>query len=329
MDSFERYLEDYAVWHEVSGHSAKTITWYQGMLGTFHRWLLAHDRPVQVTKITIADVRAFLHSEQARTEKHVDHPFNITRAGKLSDRTIHGYARAIRAFWHWLLDEGYIATNPMVKLKPPKLEQRFKEVLSVPEMERLFAEINPQSFLGSRVYAMLALLYDTGIRIGELSGLDLADVDWGEQQLRVFGKGKEERFVPFSAVTHRILRKYTEYRETWAPKDQEALFITSEGRRLDRHAASAVIKRLGQRAGIPRLHAHLLRHSAAVAALMNGADQFALKRILGHKQLSTTDGYVDYAREHLAEQHRRFSPMARVNERRVRMRPPAGKRRRA
>ncbi len=87
---------------------------------------------------------------------------------------------------------------------------------------------------------------------------------------------------------------------------------------MTRDAVTHAFRRLGRRADIPRLHPHLLRHSAAVAAIMNGANQFELKRILGHSTLSTTDGYMDYAQQHLAQQHRRFSPMSQVNERRLR-----------
>ena len=87
-----------------------------------------------------------------------------------------------------------------------------------------------------------------------------------------------------------------------------------DGTRLTAHAVTLAIKRLRKRAGIPRLHPHLFRHSAAVAYIMNGGDQFGLKRIFGHEQLSTTDGYMDYAQQHLAHQHKRFSPMAKVTE---------------
>ena len=162
---------------------------------------------------------------------------------------------------------------------------------------------------------------------GELCGLDVGDVDWGGYQVRVMGKGRKERLVPFSPATHRALRKYLMLREPFALDGNEALFISAEGQRLTRDALTHAVKRLSQRVQIPRLHPHLLRHSAAVAAIMNGADQFALKRILGHSQLSTTDQYVDYAQAHLAERHKQFSPMARVNERRVKAVPKARKRR--
>jgi site-specific recombinase XerD len=313
----ERLLQDYVVWHEVSGHSAKTIRWYRWVLETFARWLTQQGRSTRITEMTIADVRAFLQAEAQRTTIYPGHPTGVERAGQLSDRTLHGYARAIRAFFNWLVNEEYLDKNPLARLRPPKLEKRYKDILSVAEIERLLAELNQRTFLGARMYAMVAVLYDSGLRAGELVQLDIGDVDWSGYQLRVMGKGKKERLVPFSPVTQRALRKYLTLREPYALDGQEALFISARGARLTRDAVSHAVKHLGQRAGIPRLHPHLLRHSAAVAAIMNGANQFELKRILGHAQLATTDGYMDYAQQHLAEQHKRFSPMARVNERRA------------
>ena len=313
----KRLIDEYAVWHEVSGHSPKTITWYRWILGTFRDWLQDNGHPTAVEAIMISHARAFLQAEQQREEHWPDHPLQPAKPVKLSDRTIHGYARALRAFFRWLETEEYLAKNPVAKLKPPKLERRYKAVLSVAEIERLLAALNPKTFLGSRMYAMIALLYDSGLRAGELVGLDVGDVDWAGYQVRVMGKGKKERLVPFSPTTQRALRKYLTLRERYALDGGEELFISTEGHRLTVHGLNQAVKRLGQRAGIPRLHSHLLRHSAAVAAVMNGADQFALKRILGHSQLSTTDVYVDYAEQHLAERYKQFSPMARVNERRA------------
>jgi len=312
-----RLVDEYAVWHEVSGHSPKTIALYRWALGALRTWLVKHDHPTVIDSITIADVRAFLQSEQQRTELYSDHPTSVQRAGKLSDRTIHVYARSIRAFFRWLVEEGRLSTNPMARLKPPKLEKRYKEILNVAEMERLLAELNQRTFLGSRMYAMIALLYDSGLRASELTGINVADIEWGSYQVRVMGKGKQERLVPFSPTTQRALRKYLTLRERFAFDDTEALFINVDGRRLTPGALNQAVKRLGIRAGIPRLHPHLLRHSAAVTMVMNGGDQFALKRILGHSQLSTTDGYMDYAQQHLAERHRQFSPMSKINERRT------------
>ena len=226
-----RIVDEYAVWHEVSGHSPKTIALYRWALGAFRAWLVKHDRPTAIDAITIADVRAFLQSEQQRTELYRSSD-KRTRAGRLSDRTIHVYARSIRAFFHWLVDEGRLSTNPMARLKPPKLEKRYKEILNVAEMERLLAELNPRTFLGSRMYAMIALLYDSGLRASELTGINVGDIEWGSYQVRVMGKGKQERLVPFSPTTQRALRKYLTLRERFAFDDTEALFINVDGRRF-------------------------------------------------------------------------------------------------
>lgn len=314
--NLQRLINDYVVWHEVSGHSAKTIAWYRWVLGTLERWLIANEHSTLITEITLADVRAFLHAETQRETLCPGHVTGVERAGKLSDRTLHCYVRAIRAFFNWLVTEEYLSKNPMKLLKPPKLEQRYKAVLSVSEIERLLSLLNQRTFLGARMYAIIALLYDSGLRAGELSALNLTDVHWSDYHLRVMGKGKKERLVPFSPETHKALRKYLALREPFA-NGSDALFIGADGQRMTRDAVTHAVKRLGKRAGIPRLHPHLLRHSAAVAAIMNGANQFELKRILGHSQLATTDGYMDYAQQHLAQQHRHFSPMSKVTVQRT------------
>ncbi len=210
--NLQRLINEYAVWHEVSGHSHKTIEWYRYVLPTFARWLEAHGRSIHITEITVGDARAFLQAESQRNMVFMNHSTGIERSGKLSDRTLHGYTRGIRAFWNWLVTEDYLTTNSMLKLKPPKLEKRYKEVLSVAEVERLLNQLNQRTFLGARMYAMIALLYDSGLRAGELVGLDLGDVHWGVYQVRVLGKGKKERFVPFSAATSRALRMRAERR---------------------------------------------------------------------------------------------------------------------
>ncbi len=146
----------------------------------------------------------------------------------------------------------------------------------MPEIERLLAELNPRTFHGARMYAMVALMYDSGLRAGELVTLELPDIQWSDYHLRVSGKGKKERVVPFSPATQRALRNYLAQRDGVAGSDQEAVFLNADGGRLTRDAVTHAVKRLGQRAGIPRLHPHLLRHSAAVAAILNGANQFEL-----------------------------------------------------
>ncbi len=305
-------VKDYCAWHKVQNHSQKTIDWYTWNLGKFRAWLVDQGRSTAIEDITVTDARAYLQSEAERTTLNPGLPNE--RTGSLSDRTLHCYARVIRAFFIWLTEEEYLTKNPMRKLSPPKLEERQKEILSRADVEQLLGLCNQRTFLGARMYATIAVLYDCGLRRGELVNLNLDDVDQEHYQLRISSKGKSKRsrLVPFSPVTLHALRKYLKHRSRFADYHMDALFISANGVRIEANPLSQSIKRLGKKAGIPRAHSHLFRHSMAVTSVMNGANQFEIKRILGHKDLSTTDGYMDYAQQHLADQHRRFSPMAQV-----------------
>ncbi len=304
-------IREYLVWHDVSGHSQQTISWYEWTLGKFVTWLRSEGCSTTITDITTADARTFLQVQAQRTTKRRGK--NDEYPGRLSDRTLHCYARVLRAFFRWLTEEEYLDRNPMLKLKPPKLEQRQKEVVDATEVGKLLSICDQRTFLGARMYALIALLYDSGLRIGELCGLNEDDIDWNQYQVRVLGKGKKQRLVPFSPTTHRALRNYVKLREPYADPGNPAFFITIKRTRLLTNPTSQQVKQLGKKVGISRIHPHLLRHSMAVSAVMNGANQFEIKRILGHTQLATTDVYMDYAQQHLAEQHKRFSPMARVD----------------
>jgi hypothetical protein len=103
--NLQRLIDDYVVWHEVSGHSPKTIAWYRWILGTLDRWLRANGRSTRIAEITLADVRAFLHAETHRDTLCPGHVTGVERPGKLSDRTLHCYVRAIRAFFNRLVVE--------------------------------------------------------------------------------------------------------------------------------------------------------------------------------------------------------------------------------
>lgn len=201
-----RMIDEYAVWHEVSGHSKNTIALYRWSLGSFCQWLVANNRPTTINSISVGDARGFLQHEGQRDSNCPPKDNTRSRTTKRSDRSIHIHARSIRAFFNWLVNEEYLDKSPMAKLKPPKLEQKLKEVLSVAEVERLLSQLNPKTFLGSRMYAIIALLYDSGLRAGELCGVDIEHIDWTGYQVRVSGKGKRQRLVPFSAATHKALR---------------------------------------------------------------------------------------------------------------------------
>lgn len=312
---FTQAVHDYSVWHRTSGHTQRTIGFYQQKLGAFHRWLQATGRSTDIESISLADAREFVLAEQQRTVKYSGHPYHNEESGTLSDRTIDSVVRAIKAFWSWLHTEEYISRDPMTRLRRPKLEQRFKEIVGDEDVAHLLRLCNQRSFSGARLYALIAVLYDTGVRAGEVASLNVQDIDLRQYQVRVTrGKARKERLVPFSQATYKAIRRYLVLRDQYVDDPTcDALFITRNRQRMRQNTITQLVKKLGKRAGIPRLHPHLLRHSAAVAYLLNGGDPHSLRRILGHSELSTTDVYTSFAQQHLAQQHAKFSPMSRVD----------------
>ncbi len=321
-------LHDYAIWHETLKHSPETIAWYHNKLSLFFRWLAANNRAMSVTGITIADARAFIHAEGQRTVKCPNHITGVERPGKLSDRTLDTYVRAMRTFWGWLHTEGYISHNPMLRLQRPKMETRFKDVLSPDEVTKLLAACNLRTFTGSRMAALIAILFDCGLRAGEICALDVDDIDLTTYRIHVrHSKSKRHRFVPFSLNTAKLLRRYLTHRNQFiADPDIVPFFVGINRNRMHVGSLCQAIKRHGARAGVQRAHPHLFRHSAAVASLLNGASQFEVQRLLGHSQLSTTGIYMDLAQQHLETRHRQFSPMGKVDTSQQRPHPKLNRR---
>ncbi len=321
-------LNDYCIWHRTVNHSQRTIAWYQHKLGLFHAWLVNQGRSTRIDTITLADAREFILAEQQRTTKYPKHPAHVERLGTLSDRTIDSYVRTIRAFWRWLHSEEYVSRNVMAKLKRPKLEQRYKDVLSPVEVEQLLAACNQSSFLGARMYCLLTVMFDCGLRAGEVVALDVQDVDMHQHIFRVRrSKSRRERLVPFSIKTAKALRKYLVKRaEFMADEACEALFVGKQRDRMVVGALTQVIKRHGVRVGIPRVSPHLFRHSFVTQFLINGGNTSAAGRIAGHSSIEVTDGYAGLVTHHLTALHAAHSPMRDVQERRAAM-PRATKKR--
>jgi site-specific recombinase XerD len=162
------------------------------------------------------------------------------------------------------VDEGWITRNPLEKLRRPRLPKPVIEILSDEEIGRIISSINPKCLFGARLYTIVLLLLDTGIRASELCSLTLEDVHLNEGYIKVFGKGSKERIVPFGNSTKKaLLRWLVTWRDEMAD-GTDALFSTNGGYQLTYKALCKSIKRLGVRNDVPRLHAHLFRHTFAV-----------------------------------------------------------------
>lgn len=217
---------------------------------------------------------------------------------------------ALKVFATWLFEEGYTRTDIFGRLKRPKVGEPVIEVLSDGEVGRIMECINPNTFIGSRNYAIVLVLLDTGISASELCGLTLEHTDIEGGEIKVLGKGKKERYVPFGAGTKRALVRYINMFRP--PSDSEELFLSEDGNALTYNGLKLVIQRLAHKSGVERLHLHLFRHSFAVSWLVGGGDLITLQKMLGHTTVSTTQLYLHLASAHVKVQHERYSPVDRL-----------------
>lgn len=221
---------------------------------------------------------------------------------------------AVRTFGAFLCREGHLEQNPARAVANPKSAPTLPDVLSEREVERLLAFDDP-SAAGSRDRAALELLYATGLRAGELSGLRLDDVDLDQRMLRTVGKGNKERLVPFGAKALLALHEWLRVRpDLLRPGNnaEEALFLGPAGRPLTPDGLRRLLATRLRDVGIERhLTPHALRHSFATHLLDSGADLRAIQELLGHASLATTERYTHLSTRRIQEVYRQAHPRAR------------------
>lgn len=299
----------YEFHNRTEGKSAKTVSWYNQSLGAFEGFLLRTERSVLVDELGEAEVRAFIAYLQTKT-KWSD--VEGAPGERLAGEGIQNRVRALKAFFAWLHREGYTETHRLERLPNFKAARKVVDILTEEEVTRLLRSIDQKNDWGARDYAIVMLMLDSGLRLSEVTGLRTADLELEGGYLKVLGKGNKERIVPFGASTQKALWRYVHHFRPEPPVD-DYFFRTLDGRPMVPDGLRSVVKRLSGMAGIPRLHPHLCRHTFATRYLINGGDVFSLQQILGHTTLEMVGRYVNLASAHVAVQHRKFSPMDRIN----------------
>ena len=217
------------------------------------------------------------------------------------------YISTLRRFYRHLLARGRSTTDPTLKIAMPAKPSRLPKVLSETQVDALLAAPKNETALGLRDRTMLETLYATGLRVSELVGLKLHEVNFDMGVVRVFGKGSKERLVPLGEEAIDWLRRYlAEGRPALLDKRQsDDLFVTTRGAAMSRQAFWQLIKRYALHAGIDpaRLSPHVLRHAFATHLLNHGADLRVVQLLLGHSDISTTQIYTHVARERLKSLH--------------------------
>jgi integrase/recombinase XerC len=218
---------------------------------------------------------------------------------------------ALRALGRYLKREGLIETDPATLAASPKRERKVPAHLSIGEMERLLEMPDVSDPLGCRDRAILELFYASGLRLSELVGLDLDDVNLRARMVRVMGKGAKERLVPFNSATEQSVRAWLAKRAALRGNEEPALFLNFRGARLTGRSVQRLVGRYvslcSTRFGISP---HALRHSFATHLLQRGADLRAIQELLGHVQLSTTQRYTHVNAAQLLDVYRKAHPRA-------------------
>lgn len=235
-----------------------------------------------------------------------------THRGGSTGGSIRRYLSAARSFYRFLLRQSQVSANPFVGIPAPKAARRLPKVLSVEQVENMVSIQHHDSKLAIRDCAILELMYSSGVRLSELVGLDVNDIDFHDGLVRVTGKGSKTRVVPVGSQARRALRKWLELRQTWLKGSKTALFVGQQGRRL---GPRAIQKRLEhwaktQLPGTP-VHPHMLRHSFASHLLESSADLRAVQELLGHSDISTTQIYTHVDFQQLARVYDAAHPRAR------------------
>jgi integrase/recombinase XerD len=288
----ERYID--AMWME-KGLSDNSLSSYRRDLRQFHDWL-ATNKGSSILRADRSALQAYLGAR--------------LRQGQ-SPRSTARFMSCVRGFYHYLLREGRITVDPTLDVDSPKLGRPLPKSLSEQDVERLLQAPDLDVALEFRDRTMLEMLYACGLRVTELTSLQLVQVSINQGVVRVFGKGSKERLVPMGEEALLWLRRYMAGPRAELLKGipSDVVFPSRRGRQMTRQTFWYRIKIYALRAGIRQeLSPHTLRHAFATHLLNHGADLRVVQLLLGHSDLSTTQIYTHVAKQRMQELHSRHHP---------------------
>lgn len=288
----EKYIEKFMRYLEIEkNYSKHTILNYKLDLQDFKKFVGDTD----LDKVDYLALRKYLA---------------VLKEKNLATRTVGRRLSALRSFFKFLIRDGLLKTNPILILSSPKLEKHLPAFMTEEEVTRLIEAAFPKNELdelGLRNRAILETFYSTGMRISELVGLSLNDIDFIGGIIKVMGKGRKERIVPIGETATGAIRKYLDKRK----KQADALFLNKNGKRITARGVRGVVGKYIRRVGIRQgVSAHTLRHSFATHLLNRGADLRTVQELLGHANLSTTQIYTHLTTEKLKSVYDKAHPRA-------------------
>ncbi|MFY9571145.1 MAG: tyrosine recombinase XerC [Blastocatellia bacterium] len=301
IDRFAEYLK-----HQRNA-SAHTLRNYLSDLAQFYDYLCPADstgarRGIEITQIDHITIREYM------AKLYQDKRKKTSIARKLA---------TLRTFFKFLCREQVLELNPARLVSSPRLEKRLPKVISIDEVIQFIETPDTDTVLGKRDRAIIELLYATGCRVSEIAGMDLDHIDFKRESIRVRGKGRKERFVPFGSKAAEALTYYFAVRgallaETSEEKrEPKAVFLNYQGTRLTTRSIGRLIDKYVKECALAHdISPHSLRHSFATHMLSAGADLRAIQELLGHARLSTTQIYTHVSIEQLMKVYDKAHPRA-------------------
>lgn len=283
---------------------------------------LEHDKnyskyTVSSYKKDIDDFQNYIFSksiELDQVDKYVVRDYMSILFGLISKRSIKRKFSALRHYYKFLILFGNAKINPFLLVSSPKSKATYPMSLYLKEIETLFKANNERTDkLKSRDDAILELLYSSGMRVSEICSLNVQDIDFNSRIIRVFGKGKKERLVPYSNTCKERLIEYIKNLRNELYKSSKnktnALFLNFKGERLTTRGVEFIFKEITRKTGIDLdIHPHTLRHTFATHLLEGGADLRTIQELLGHESINTTQVYTHITTQTMLEQYKNFHP---------------------
>ncbi|KFD41982.1 hypothetical protein DK28_0202020 [Peptococcaceae bacterium SCADC1_2_3] len=286
------------------GFSPNTIEWYEMGLRLFSKYL-AGQKINDIEDIIFSDLQEYLNYLQTR-------PRMDGKAGKLSTSTINSHIKVLRGCFKCLQLNRKVTENPAKDIKYFKKEYRVINSFSPEQLKSLFSVISRDTFTGQRNRLLFLVLIDCGLRISETIGIQVDDIYFDQRLIKVMGKGRKERFVPFGRYLEEELQLWI---QTHKLANKDRIFFSQRRKSITSAAIRAHLKQYGKQADIKgvEVRPHVFRHTFAIMFLRNGGNPLILQRILGHATLDMTQRYCNLLVEDLQREHDKFGPGDKLN----------------
>jgi site-specific recombinase XerD len=326
MSEFSEQVQQYAAYKRtIQGCSEKTVNEYMLDLRTFFRYLLAVENGIEIDSEEFAkiDVRSIdaRYLSNIKTEQIYDFLFYTSNTRKNLWSAKARKLSAIKGLYKFMtVKRNYFEENPAINIEAPKPQKTLPKFLSLDESLLLLQAVldDPDSNTKERDYCILTLFLNCGIRLSELVGINLNDIDRDLRSLRVIGKGNKERIIYLNDSCRQVLREYLEIRlgAKYQEVQTKALFLSRLNKRISNKTVQWMVYKYLDRAGLESKHfsVHKLRHTAATLMYQSGnVDVRVLKDILGHEQLNTTQIYTHVSNEHMKNAMEQ-NPLAKIKK---------------